>query len=299
MTNIVLYAATVLIWGSSWLAIKYQLGVVAPEVSLFYRFTIAAAVMLAICALRRRPMRFTPGDHAMMAVQGLFLFSANYLLIYLGTQYLTSGLVAVAFSTVVVMNIFGGALLLKVPIRPRMVLGAVLGLGGVSLVFWPELETFDPARGGGLGLLLVLAGTLSASLGMLTSAGNQKRRLPVIETNAFGMAYGALFLWLFTLIGGSEYNFDPSFIYVGSLVFLAVPASVIAFWTYLTLLGRIGADRAGYATVLFPIIALGLSTLFEGFAWTTPAIGGVVLVLLGNVLALSGSAVIKGASPGT
>ncbi len=299
MTNFLLYAATVLIWGSSWLAIKYQLGVVAPEVSLVYRFAIAAAVMLAFCALGRRHMRFTPGAHAMMALQGLFLFSTNYFLIYLGTQYLASGLVAVAFSTVVVMNIFGGALLLKAPIRPRVVLGAVLGLAGIAMVFWPEFETFDPGQDGGLGLGLVLAGTLSASLGMLTSARNQKRRLPVIETNAFGMAYGVMFLWLFTLIRGSEYTFDPSFLYVGSLVFLAVPASVVAFWTYLTLLGRIGPDRAGYASVLFPIIALGLSTLFEGFEWTSAAISGMVLVLLGNVLALTGSAVIKGRSPRT
>ena len=288
--DISLYALTVLVWGTSWLAIKFQLGVVAPEVSVVYRFALAAAIMLGYCLLARRRMTYSPADHGFMALQGVFLFSTNYFLIYLGSQHLTTGLVAVAFSTVVVMNIIGNSLLFRAALRPRVVAGAALGLSGITLVFWPEVAAFDLSRAGTLGLLLSLAGTASASLGMLTSAWNQRRRaLPVIESNAFGMLYGCLFITLLTLLRGSPFAFDPAWPYVLSLLYLAVFATVVGFWSYLTLLGRIGADRAAYATVLFPVVALALSTWFEGFQWNLLAALGVALVLLGNVLILTRS----------
>ena len=289
MTNILLYAMTVAIWGTSWLGIKYQLGVVAPEASVVYRFALAAVIMLLYCALARRRMRFSPAEHVFMALQGLFLFCANYVLIYLGTQYLTSGLVAVLFSTIVVMNIFLGALFFGSPVRGRVALGALVGLPGIGLVFWPEIAAFDLARQGTLGLVLCLAGTLSASFGMLISGRNQKRSLPVIQVNAYGMTYGTLFMTAYCLAAGTPFGFDPRPLYVGSLVFLAVFATVIAFWSYLTLLGRIGADRAGYASVLFPVVALALSTVYEDYQWTAAAAFGVALVLAGNALILTRS----------
>jgi drug/metabolite transporter (DMT)-like permease len=278
----------VLVWGTSWLAIKFQLGVVAPEVSVVYRFVLSAAIMLGVCLLTRRRMAFSPADHGFLALQGVFLFSTNYFLIYLGSQYLTTGLVAVVFSTIVVMNIFGHRLLFRAPLRPRVVAGAAFGLTGITLVFWPEVAAFDLSREGTLGLLLSLAGTASASCGMLTSAWNQGRRgLPVIESNAYGMLYGCLFITFLTLLRGSPFAFDPSWPYVLSLLYLAVFATVIGFWSYLTLIGRIGADRAAYATVLFPVVALALSTWFEGFQWTLLAASGVALVLFGNGLILT------------
>ena len=287
MTNVLLYVLTVFFWGTSWLGIKYQLGVVAPEVSVLYRMAAAALILNAYCVLARRPMRFSTRDHAFMALQGLFLFSGNYVLVYLGSQYLTSGLVAVAFSSIVAMNIVGTALLFAAPIRARMVLGAAAGIAGLSLVFWPEIRAFDLARDGTLGLALVLGGTALASLGMLTSARNQKHGLPVVQTNAFGMAYGALVLAALTVGLERPFDFDASFAYVASLLYLALFATVLAFGCYLTLLGRIGADRAAYASVLFPVVALALSTAFEGFYWTLPAALGLIMVLVGNALVLT------------
>jgi len=283
-----LYALTVLLWGTSWLAIKFQLGVVAPEVSVVYRFALAAAIMLGFCLLARRRMAFSLADHGFMALQGVCLFSTNYFLIYLGSQYLTTGLVAVAFSTIVVMNILGHSLLFRAALRPRVVAGAAFGLAGITLVFWPEVAAFDLSREGTLGLVLSLAGTVSASLGMLTSAWNQGRRaLPVIQSNTYGMLYGGIFVTFLTLLRGSPFAFDPAWPYVLSLLYLAVFATVVGFWSYLTLIGRIGADRAAYATVLFPVVALALSTWFEGFQWTLLAVLGVGLVLFGNLLILS------------
>ena len=287
MTNLFLYAVTVFFWGTSWLAIKFQLGVVAPEVSVVYRFALAALIMMVFCIATRRHMRFTAREHGFMAVQGLFLFCTNYVLIYMGTQYLTSGLVAVAFSSVTIMTIVMGALLFGFPIRPRVVLGAVVGLAGISLVFWPEIRAFDLSREGTLGLVLSLCGTFSATLGMLTSARNQRNGIPVMQNNAYSMAYGFVFIAVFSLFKGLPFEFDISIEYVGSLVYLAVFATVIAFWSYISLLGRIGPDRASYSAVLFPIVALTLSTLFEGFVWTGVAMAGVVLVLGGNVLVLT------------
>jgi drug/metabolite transporter (DMT)-like permease len=287
MTNLLLYAATVLIWGSTWLAIKYQLGVVAPEVSVAWRFLIAAALLIGFCRATGRPMRYGWRAHALIALQGVLLFCVNYLLFYYATETVTSGLNAVVFSTVVIMNIAGTAVLFGTRVAPRVAAAAALGLVGIALVFRPEIAAADLAGGGVRGLLLGLAATLSASLGMLTSAYNQRRGLPVVQTNAFGMAYGGLIMALVAALLGRSFTLDPSPLYLGSLIYLAVVGSAIAFGCYLTLLGRIGAERAAYATVLFPVIALALSTVVEDYRWTGEALAGVALVLLGNLLVLA------------
>jgi len=216
-----------------------------------------------------------------------FLFCTNYVLIYMGSQHLTSGLVALAFSSVTIMVIIVGALLFGFPIRPRIVFGALVGMAGISLVFWPEIRAFDLSQAGTLGLVLSLAGTFSATLGMLTSARNQRAGIPVLQNNAYSMAYGFAFITLFSVVRGLPFQFDMSIEYVSSLIYLSVFATVIAFWSYITLIGRIGADRASYSAVLFPIVALTLSTVFEGFVWTGIALAGVALVLGGNVLVLA------------
>lgn len=286
MQNYILYSITVLIWGSTWLAIKFQLGVVPPEASIAYRFALAAFLLMIYVYIRKLPMRFKLQDHFFFATQGLLLFSLNYILVYLAEQYLTSGLVSVIFSMIIVLNVIFGAIFLRNPIRPRVVGGAALGLLGLILVFRPEITSFGPSDGRTLGILMGVGSVISASLGNIVSARNQRAGLPVIQTNAFGMAYGALFMFLLAITRGVDFNFDPSFAYVGSLLFLAIFGSIVAFSTYLTLLGRIGPDRAAYVTVLFPIIALILSTLFEGLSWSFSGIFGVILVLLGNAFVL-------------
>lgn len=283
-----LYALTAFIWGTSWLAIKFQLGVVPPDVSVVYRFAIAAVLMFVICLVSRHRMRFSAADHGFMAFQGMCLFSTNYFFIYLGSQYLTTGLVAVAFSTLVILNIVGGAILFRTPIQARVVIGAVLGIGGIAVVFWREIAAFDLSRQDTLGLGLALIGTCFASMGMLTSAWNQRRRgLPVLQSNAYGMVYGTITITVLTLLRGSNFVFDMSPVYVLSLLYLAVFATVAGFWSYLTLVGHIGPDRAAYVTVLFPIIALALSTWFEDFHWTALDALGIALVLIGNVVILT------------
>lgn len=288
-----LYLVTVAVWGTSWLAVQFQLGTVAPAASVTYRFVAAAVIMLVFCLATGRRLGFPLRWHLRAALQGGLLFSTNFYLIYEGSQYLLSGQVAVIFASVLVLNIVGTAVLFGKPIEARTAAGAVLGIGGLVAVFWPELAAFDLSREGSLGLLLCFAGTFSAAMGMLVSAVNQRRGMPVLETNAVGMVYGAALMVVYTLVGGDRFGFELSAGYIGSLFFLAAFASVIGFWSYLTLVGRIGADRAGYATVLFPIVALVLSTWFEAFVWTPLTFAGVALVLAGNAVILFRSSPAK------
>ena len=287
MQNALLYVLTTLIWGSTWLAITYQLGAVDPVVSVVYRFALASVLLIGYALIRRLRMRFSLLQHGFMALQGLTLFSVNYVLVYIAELHLASGLVAIVFSLLIVTNIFLGALLLRDPIRPRVLLGAVIGIIGLILVFLPRLSGEDLQSGFTLGVALALGATAVASIGNIVSARNQRNGLPVVQSNAYGMAYGAAITLAFVLIGGSRLSFDASAEYVLSLLYLAVFGSVIAFGSYLTLLGRIGPDRAAYIAVVFPIVALALSTLFEGLTWSVVAGIGVLLVVLGNAVALA------------
>lgn len=296
MNNGLLYLSTVLIWGSTWFVMTFQLGVVDPAMSIAYRFALAAALLFAYCLAFRLRLRFSRGEHLFMLLQGISLFGINYLLFYEAARYLTSGLLAVTFCMVIVMNILNGALFLGTPVQSRVVVGAGFGLVGIMLIFWPELAAFDLSDRGFYGLVLSLFATYSASLGNIISARNQRRQIPVIQSNAFGMAYGALLTLGFGLVIGKPLAFDASLAYIGSLLYLTVFGSVAGFGCYLTLLGRIGAAKAAYATLLFPLVALGISTVFEGYRWTLYGLAGMSLILAGNVLVLSRPGMLAGLS---
>ena len=284
--NLLFYIAVILIWGTTWFAILFQLGQVDPLISVIYRFALASSILMIYCRVKRLPMRYSLKDHGFMALLGVFLFSLNYWLFYIAELYLASGLAAVLFSTIVILNIVFGALFIGAPIRGKVVAGAALGLTGIAMVFRPELVAFTLTDKGMLGLLLSLGATVSASLGNITSARNQMAGIPVVQANAWGMAYGTVFMTVAALLTGKEFTLEASFPYVASLCYLALFGSVFAFGMYLTLIGRIGADRAAYTSLLFPLVALGLSLMFEGYRPEPLAILGVVFILGGNWLVL-------------
>ena len=287
--NALLYVVTVLIWGSSWLAIKYQLGSVDPMVSVAYRFLLASAISWLYCRFSGRLMRYSLRDHGFMFLQGASLFALNYWLFYLSELTLTSGLAAVIFSTIVVMNMMNGVLFLKNRLELRVVLGAGIGLFGIIVVFWSEVTDFESGSENLFAVSLAVLATLLASLGNIASARNQRKGIPVVQANTFGMTYGALLMLVLSGATGREFTFEVTLPYVSSLVFLSVFASIIAFWTYLTLLGRVGVERAAYATLIFPLVALGFSTVFEDYQWTASAGIGILLILAGNLLILKRS----------
>lgn len=286
MNNALLYLVTVVIWGSTWIAIKYQAGEVSALVSIAHRSMLAALLVFGVLLLRRDSLRLAPRDHLMVLAQGLLLFSGNYVFIYPATAELTSGLVAVVFSTMVILNMAGGALFLGIPANRMVAVGGGVGLVGMVALFLPELESFSLEDDSFRALLLCFAGTCCASLGNLFAARNTRAGLPVLVANAWGMFYGGSALYLTALALGQPITVEWRASYLVSLLYLAVFGSVLAFWAYVTLIGRIGPDRAAYSSLLFPVVALLISTVVEGFQWSLMALGGVVLVLFGNWLVM-------------
>jgi drug/metabolite transporter (DMT)-like permease len=284
--NLLLYAITILIWGSSWLAIKLQLGYVDPMVSVAYRFLLASGISWLYCRYSGRLMGFSLLDHGFMFLQGASLFCLNYLLFYICELTLISGLVALIFSTIVVMNMLNGILFLKNRFELRMGVGACLGLIGVVLVFLPEITDFETGSENLMAAALAVLATFLASVGNIVSVRNQRHGVPVIEANTFGMTYGALIMLALSLVTGQEFSFEMTASYIGSLLFLSVFATIIAFLSYLTLLGRVGVERGAYASLIFPLVALGISTIVEGYQWSAYAGMGIPLILTGNLLIL-------------
>ncbi len=287
MRNITLYIITIIVWGSTFLAIKYQLGSVDPMVSVVYRFGLAAALLMLYCYARGLKLKFSLEEHFFMALLGILLFSINYWFVYVAELYVTSGVVAVMFSSIVFMNIANGAIFLGVPVDKKMIAGAGVGIIGIVMIFMPEIGSFDLSDKGIFGLSIVFISVLLASFGNIISARNTKNNIPIIQANAFGMGYGTILMALIALISGKEFSFTTSIPYIGSLFYLAVFGSIIAFGCYLTLIGSIGADKASYAIMVVPVVALILSSFFEGYSWNLPAISGLCLVVGGNFMALS------------
>jgi drug/metabolite transporter (DMT)-like permease len=281
-----LYTIVIAIWGSSWYGIEQQLGVVAPQVSLSYRFLLSAVILLGYCALTRRSLRFGRRPLLLMAVQGLCLFCGNYILFYFAGMHLVSGLLAVCFSTITVMNILNLALIFRQKIDRRAFFAALIGLAGLCLVFYPELKESGLGAEPALGLGLSLLATYLASLGNMVTVRLKALAVPLVESNTIGMSFGALFCVGFALAAGAEFTYDPRPAYTVSLIGLALFATVIGFGCYLNLVQRIGAARAAYSSVMFPVVALSLSTLLEGYRWSPLAGLGVALVLSGNLLVL-------------
>jgi drug/metabolite transporter (DMT)-like permease len=251
-----------------------------------YRFALSAFLLLLFCKMRGLNLRFSVKEHTFMALLGLLLFSVNYWLVYVAEVYLTSGLVAVLFSSIVFMNIANGALFLGTPVEKKMVAGAVVGILGIGLIFMHEIESFDLTDKSLLGLALGFSSVLLASFGNITSARNSKHNIPVLQANAFGMGYGALALAILALGLGKEFSFSATLPYMTSLMYLAVFGSIIAFTSYLTLIKSIGADKASYSIMVVPVVALIISSFFEGYVWSFSAIAGLILVVGGNFLAL-------------
>lgn len=286
MNNWFLYGLTVLIWGSTWIGIKYQLGVVDPMSSIAHRFALSTLLLLLYLLVTRRSLRLEARHHPFLLLQGLCLFSGNYYFVYHAEMVLASGLVAVVFAGIMMFNVFNAAIFLGTPIHAGVVVGGLVGLAGMATVFWPELDALNLTDANFVALLYCLAGTALASFGNIIAARNKLYDVPLLVGNVWAMGYGAAAMYLAALVLGKPIGFDWSAPYVLSLLYLVVFGSVIAFWAYLTLVGNIGPERAGYANLVFPLVALAISTVLEGYQWTIMAVCGLGLVVLGNWLVM-------------
>ncbi len=286
MNNSVLYALTVLIWGSTWIAIELQLGVVAPEVSLVYRYGAASALLFAWSRFRGLQLQFSLREHAWFFLLGVLLFGVNYIVAYRAQIHITSALTAIAFSSMVWMNIINSRLFFGVKTSRGVLFGALLGAIGMFYLFAPQVSEVSFNDTVFYGFFLAVLSALIASFGNMVSQATQRAKLPVVQTNAWGMFYGAVFTAVIAIGNGHDFEFDWTVSYVGSLAYLTVFGSIVAFGAYLTLLGRIGAHKAGYTMVMFPVVALVLSALFEGLEIDTTTVLGTLFVLAGNLFVL-------------
>lgn len=282
--NLFLYVLTVLIWGTTWIALKLQLGVVAIPVSIVYRFGLAALVLFAVLLLSRKLQVMNKRGHLICLAQGLCLFCVNFMCFLTASQWVPTGLIAVVFSTATLWNALNARVFFKQKIARNVIAGGALGLFGLALLFWPELSGHTATPQTLLGLGLALIGTMCFSAGNMLSSLQQKAGLKPLTTNAWGMLYGAGMLAVYCAFNGIPFDMEWNTRYIGSLLYLVIPGSVIGFTAYLTLVGRMGPERAAYCTVLFPLVALNVSAFVEGYQWTAPALAGLVLVMLGNVL---------------
>ncbi|NLS14807.1 DMT family transporter [Vibrio sp. SM6] len=281
--NSVLYGVTVLIWGSTWLAIYFQLDQAPILISVAWRFALASAVLFGFLWAKRTVLKISFSNHQVSLLLGMCLFSNNFLCFYHATQYFPSGLNAVVFSLAPIFNAVNGWLFYRQGVSRRFWQGALLGFGGVLLLFASQWMGMAMDTNVLKGLLLSLLGTYLFSLGNMVSAYGQKQKMPLLPTTAWAMGYGALFLFGLALLLNIPMTLPANPQYLVALGYLAVVGSVVGFNTYLALVGRIGAPNAAYCTVLFPIVALTLSTWFENYQWHWLSAVGVGLVMVGNL----------------
>ncbi len=286
MGNLRLFVACVTIWGTTWLAIKYQLGRVAPEASVSYRFLLASFVIACYCRIRKLPLGFPAKQHLWIALFGVLLFGVSYVFVYYAEAHVVSGLVAVGYSASPLLGALGMRLFFGTKISPRIALGSVMGMAGIVLVFWPEFAKLQGDGDTATGAVFTVAAVLLSALGTLTAHRNNEAKLPLWQTMAWGMLYGSLFSFIAVIATGKSFTFELTPGYVLSLLYLAILGSVVAFAAYLTLVRNVGAARAGYTGVMVPIVALVVSAVFEGFHWTALTWAGIAVSVAGNVIIL-------------
>ena len=273
-----------LIWSTTWFAIKFQLGVVPPVVSVAYRFGLATLLLFAWCLFTRQSLKLTRAQHLMVAGQGLFVFALQYPLVYIAEGYVVSAVVAVIFASLSFVNLILFRITLGLKAARLAWAGSAAGLLGVAALSWGEAVRLDMSPAALLGIGLSMAAVVISAFGNLFAAKAQALEVPVTSSTAWAMGYGTLGLMLYALVSGQPFAFEFTAAYIGSLVYLAVFGSVAAFLMYYALARRTGYSFASYISALTPPIAMGISAAFEGAQWGWEALAGLVLVVTGQYL---------------
>ncbi len=281
---IFLYVTTVLIWGTTWLAIYWQLGDIPILVSVFYRFALATILLLPAILFFSSAQIPKLKQHGYLILFGACLFSLNFICFYNATLYIPSGLASVIFALATLYNVINSRIFFKEPISRHIIIASLTGITGLSLLFWSELKTQVNPQELILGISLAALGTLFFSFGNMISRRNSQAGIKPIVASAWGMLYGTIILLIIITLTQTELVIPDTQQYVFSLIYLSIFGSIIAFTTYLSLVEKIGANRSAYATVLFPIIALILSSIFEGYVWNSFSYIGLILTLGGVAL---------------
>jgi drug/metabolite transporter (DMT)-like permease len=281
-----LFAICVLVWSTTWHAITFQLGTMSPEVGVALRFALAGVVVVALCIVRKENLRFAPIDHALFALQGSFMYGLAYICVYHAEQHVFSGLVAVGYSASPLLTGLGARFLFHARLTGRFMLGGLLGIAGVALIFWPE---FRKSAGGYeilFGTLFTVGSVLLSAAGSLTASRNRSRGLTFWPSLGFSMLYGAAVCVVLALLQGQSFAPPAVVSWWLSLLYLALAGSVLTFACFLTLQERIGPGPAASIGVMTPLLALVVSTTFEGFRPDALTFAGAALAVAGNYLML-------------
>ena len=288
-STIFLFIATLLCWGPTWYIIKFQLGTVDPMVSVFYRFFLASLIILLFCIYKKINLRFSIKEHFFISILGIFLFNINYVIFYLSTQYLISGFVALCFSSILFMNVINNIIFHRSSPNIVTLIGGTIGTLGLIIIFYDEIITFEFSSGTSYGIFLGIIATYFASLGNLISAHTSKIKLEVIPVTGLGMFYGSISLVIYLILMGNSFSFELSHQYIFSLIYLSIFGSVFGFSLYLTLIKKLGSNDAAYVAIIMPLMALVVSTFFEGLVWDLSLVLGAIMIVLGNIIILKRS----------
>ena len=277
------------VWGSTWIVIRDQVGSVPPQWSVAYRFMIAAAAMALVAKWKGQSLKMDRGGLSAALVLGITQFSVNFNSVYAAEQFITSGVVATVFAILLIPNsLLAWAFLDQKPNR-RFLLAGLVAVCGVGLLFLHELRSSPVSnRDIAIGLGLTLLGLMGASTANVYQAGKEARRHPLLALLAWSMAIGAVIDCCLALAIAGPPVAEARLGYWAGVIYLALFGSVLCFALYFPVVRKIGPGKAAYSSVLVPIIAMTLSTLFEGYRWSPLAIGGAVLALGGMLLALAG-----------
>ena len=282
-----LFAICVLTWGTTWYAITFQLGHTAPEVGVALRFALAGAAVLAFCAARGQRLRFAPGDHVVLALQGFFMYGVSYICVYHAERHVVSGLVAVGYSASPLVAGLGGHAFLGLRVSPRFVVGGLRrprrrGADVLVRVRQRPLAVRMPPWA----CAFTVGAVLLSSVGSLIATRNRSRGLPFWPSLGFGMLYGAAAAMLVAVLQGQSFALPAVASWWLSLLYLALAGSVLTFACFLTLQERVGPGRASAISVMTPLLALTVSMIFEGFHPDALTLAGAGLAVAGNVLML-------------
>ena len=284
--TIFLFISTLIVWGPTWYIIKFQLGIVDPMTSVFYRFFLSSIIILVFCVFKKINLRFSLKEHLLIAALGISLFNINYVFFYLSTVHLISGFVALCFSSILFMNVVNNIVFKRKYPKIMTLVGGLIGTLGLLFIFYDEIISFEFSKGTSIGILLGVLATYFASIGNLISEYTSKIKLNVVAVTGYGMLYGSVTLIIYLFVVGIDLNFDFSYKYIISLLYLSIFGSVFGFILYLSIIKNIGANDAAYVAIIMPLIALIISTIFEGLIWDMNLYIGAFLVLFGNILIL-------------
>lgn len=276
-----------LIWSSTWIVIRDQLAAVPPSWSVSYRFLLAGVGMGLFALFRGVPLRLPPRGMLFAAMLGLAQFVLNFNFVYRAEHYLTSGVVAIVYALLLIPNSIMAWIIFRQPVSRAFIAGSVVAVAGIAMLLLREYRTASVAPDAVLlGVALSVAGLLSASAANVMQGMDMARRLPMITVLTWAMLLGsamdALYAW--ATVGAPVMDWRPG--YLLGVAWLGIAGSVVTFPLYFRLIQRIGAGRAAYTSVLIPVIAMLISTLWEGYRWTPLAAGGAALAIVGMAIAL-------------